>query len=185
MSANELLPSSVVLRSATIADANALSRFAARVFRETFDAVSSAADMEAYLRESYSPAIQAQEIADSQATLFLAEDHSAPGDALIGFAHFTEDDASTSIELRRIYVDARWQGRGLAKRLWTRLSANAAGRGTKRLWLSVWHRNHRAIAFYKKTGFRISGEMTFHWGSDIEAGFLMEMAALDRERAIL
>jgi len=173
--------SSVILRSATIADADALSRFAARVFRQTFDAVSSAADMEAYLRESYSPAIQAQEIADDQATWFLAEDGSASGDALVGFAHFTEDGTSASIELRRIYVDGRWQGRGLAKRLLDEVFRECRRRSTKRLWLSVWHRNHRAVAFYKKTGFRISGEMMFQWGCGLEAGFVMELAPLDQE----
>ena len=184
LSPNELLPSSVVLRLATVADADALSGFAASVYRETFDAVSTTVDMEAHLRESYSPAIQAQEIADSHATFFLAEDRSASGGALVGFAHFIEDDTPASIELRRIYVDGKWHGRGVAKRLLDEVFSECHRRSTKRLWLSVWHRNRRAIAFYEKAGFRTSGEMTFHWGGGLEAGFVMELDPLQRERAV-
>ena len=112
-------------------------------FQETFAATATAADMEAYLIESYSPAIQAQEIADSRATMFLAEDRSAAGDILVGYAHLVEDHDPTSIELKRIYVDASWQGRGLAKRLLDEVVHECRRRAMDRLWLSVWHRNAR------------------------------------------
>ena len=49
----------------------------------------------------------AKEIADSGATLLLAEGGNASGDALVGYACFTYDDTSASVELRCIYVDTR------------------------------------------------------------------------------
>ncbi len=174
LSESEPSLSAIVLRTATVGDADALSRFAARVFVQTFAATASAADIEAYLLESYSPAIQAGEIGDSRAVLFLAEDRTASGDNLVGYAHLVDEEAS-SIELKRIYVDAVWQGRGLARRLLEQVMKEAGIRGARRLWLSVWHRNDRAIAFYTKNGFRISGEMRFDWGDDIEVGFVMEI----------
>ena len=148
------------------------------MFQETFAATATAADMEAYLIESYSPAIQAQEIADSRATMFLAEDRSAAGDILVGYAHLVEDHDPTSIELKRIYVDASWQGRGLAKRLLDEVVHECRRRAMDRLWLSVWHRNARAIAFYRNNGFPVSGEMQFDWGDDVEVGFVMEIDPL-------
>ena len=81
----------------------------------------------------------------------------------------------SSIELKRIDVDAVWQGRGLARRLLEQVMKEAGIRCARRLWLSVWHRNDRAIAFYTKNGFRISGEMRFDWGDDVEVGFVMEI----------
>ena len=106
--------------------------------------------------------------------MFLAEDRTASGDCLVGYAHLVNEEAS-SIELKRIYVDAIWQGRGLARRLLEQVMKEAGIRDARRLWLSVWHRNDRAIAFYMKNGFRISGEMRFDWGDDIEVGFVMEI----------
>ena len=167
--------SSTRIRIATVADAAVLARFAARVFVDTFAHTASPDDMDAYLSETYSPAIQAQEIADGRTTMFLAED--AVGAEMAGFAHLIEDEGQKSIELKRIYVGKDWQGRGLASRLLQVVLVECRRRGVERLWLSVWHRNDRAIAFYKKSGFNIVGEMAFDWGDGLETGFVMEMAA--------
>ena len=110
-----LPPSAIVIRVATMADADILSRFAARVFFETFAATAAAADMDAYLRQSYGLAIQAEEIADPPPPCSSPRTQ-VPRAALVGYAHLCVEEAS-SIELKRIYVDAGWQGRGLAKRL--------------------------------------------------------------------
>ena len=170
-----LEPPFLMLRRASRADAEQLSRFAARVFYETFAHTATEADMRKYVSEAFSPAIQADEIADDHATVILAENAAK---TLFGYAYFIKEP--TSIELRRIYVAASFQGRGLAKRLLDEVIGVARERRATRLWLSVWHRNERAIAFYRKHGFLISNTLSFDWGDgDKEAGLIMEMTLFD------
>jgi diamine N-acetyltransferase len=44
------------------------------------------------------------------------------------------------------------------------------------LWLCVWMQNHRATAFYVKTGFGVCGSETFMLGEDAQTDHVMEMA---------
>jgi len=46
--------------------------------------------------------------------------------------------------------------------------------GCSTLQLGVWQRNTRAIAFYEREGFRITGETTFLVGSDLQSDWTME-----------
>ena len=46
--------------------------------------------------------------------------------------------------------------------------------GAPAVWLSVWERNHRAQAFYRRWGFRVAGTHAFALGSDVQTDFLME-----------
>jgi RimJ/RimL family protein N-acetyltransferase len=48
----------------------------------------------------------------------------------------------------------------------------ARARGAKTLWLGVWERNPRAVAFYEKYGFTRVGEHSFTLGSDVQTDWL-------------
>ena len=43
------------------------------------------------------------------------------------------------------------------------------------LWLGVWEKNPRAIAFYQKTGLRVVGRQTFQLGRDLQHDFVMSL----------
>ena len=160
----------IILRRATADDASTLSSFAARCFQETFGPESKPSDMEAYLAEAFSPVAQAAEIANSAAIILLAEDDGQ----LAGYAHLVAHD--TDMELKRLYLDAPWKGCGLAARLMDRIFEECRRCKADRLWLTVWTQNHRAIAFYEKTGFRVCGSETFMLGEDAQTDHVMEMA---------
>ncbi len=49
----------------------------------------------------------------------------------------------------------------------------ARGRGGDVLWLGVWQKNARAIAFYHKWEFEIVGTQTFQLGNDPQSDFVM------------
>ena len=135
---------------------------------------SKPADMEDSLANAFSSAIQSAEISDSAATIVLALDAGAADGALVGYAHLISHEAD--VELKRLYLDASWQGSGLATLFIDRIFALCREKGAGRLWLTVWTENHRAIAFYKKTGFRICGSETFMLGDDAQSDHLMEIA---------
>jgi diamine N-acetyltransferase len=164
----------IVVRRAIEEDAESLSQFAAETFRENFGPDNKQSDMDAYLRKSFSPEIQRDEIANSAGTFILALDQESSDDNLIGYAHLIADQSA--IELKRIYVATSWKGRGLAQMLFNEALDEGRRRGGSSLWLSVWERNERAIAFYKKMGFRISGSLTFQLGEDTQTDHRMEIA---------
>lgn len=51
----------------------------------------------------------------------------------------------------------------------------ARARGHDVLWLGVWDRNERAIAFYARWGFVEVGEMSFLLGSDVQRDHVLAL----------
>ncbi len=166
------------LRRAVPADAAPLAEFAQRSFVETFGAANRPEDMAAYLPTAYGEARQRAEIVHPKWTTLLAAD-AETGD-LLGFVQLREGAAGPTvrgrdpIEIQRLYVDFAFHGRGLAKALMVAAEAAAREAGWSTLWLGVWEKNARAIAFYEKCGFRHVGEHPFLLGSDLQTDWVME-----------
>jgi ribosomal protein S18 acetylase RimI-like enzyme len=49
----------------------------------------------------------------------------------------------------------------------------ARARGARTVWLGVWERNARAMAFYRKHGFARVGAHTFMLGTDAQTDWLL------------
>jgi len=177
---------SFALRPATVEDAAELSAFAARVFVETFGKDNTAEDMEQYVRSAFSTELQAREIAEARAEGFVLLAY-APAGTLAGYAHLTRSEVPASvgeadpkaIELKRFYVSKEWQGSGLAASLMAVTKRRAQTRGARTLWLGVWEHNARAIAFYRKHGFREVGSHAFWVGADQQTDLEMALSLDD------
>jgi ribosomal protein S18 acetylase RimI-like enzyme len=165
----------IAIRRGCPADAEVLAGFAARTFEEAYGAFNRAEDMAAHLGANYSRSIQAAELTDPATETIIAT-----GDA--GFAAFAQVRRSAApavvtdpepVELWRFYVDRPWQGRGLAQRLMEAVHGAAARLGGRSIWLSVWEKNPRAIAFYTKVGFRDVGPGHFLIGADLQDDRIM------------
>ena len=76
-------------------------------------------------------------------------------------------------ELARIYADAEYHGRGIGVALLETCIREARGSGAETLWLGVWEKNPRAIAFYRREGFSEVGEHTFKVGEDHQRDVIM------------
>jgi GNAT superfamily N-acetyltransferase len=169
---------SYVIRTATVDDAPTLADFGERTFRDAFAADNRAEDIEAYVGATYSADRQRDDLADPARVTLLAEAEGRP----IAYAQLREGVAPACvtgpapIELLRFYVDRTWHGRGPARALMDGVIAAAAGRGARTLWLGVWDRNPRAIAFYEKCGFRDVGSQAFVLGTDRQTDRVMVRA---------
>lgn len=163
------------VRAARPADAAPLATLGERIFRETFAPDNRPEDLDAYLRSAFSASLQAGEIADPAFLTLVVE----MDGALVGYAQLREGEpdepigAPGAIELRRFYIDRAWQGRGLAQQLMEAVEQSAAARRAPGIWLGVWERNPRAIAFYRKSGFVDVGSHVFLLGSDPQTDRLM------------
>lgn len=173
-----------VIRRARPEDAEGLARFGALCFRESYGADTRAEDLEAHVAEHYGPAQQAREIADPASVFLLAEGVSAIAGYLL--LRQVEPPACVSsrrrMEVQRFYLAPETHGRGLAQRLLAEAATAAQSAGAEGLWLTVWERNPRAIAFYRKCGFVDVGETVFPVGDDPQRDRVMERlpGALDR-----
>ena len=89
---------------------------------------------------------------------------------------------SAPVELLRFYVDQAWHGQGIAQVLMAEVIAAAVADGSKTLWLGVWERNPRALAFYGKCGFRDVGSHEFVMGTDHQTDRILARS-LERDGA--
>ena len=167
--------SAPTIRRATVDDAASLTEIAARIFHETFAAENDPEDMRAYMDEAFTVARQAEEIADPRSTILLAEvDGELAGYARLLDGEVPEEVAGERpIELARLYADGRFHGKGLGAALLEACFDEARRCGYRTIWLGVWERNWRALAFYRKWGFVECGSHVFLLGSDPQTDLLM------------
>jgi ribosomal protein S18 acetylase RimI-like enzyme len=170
--AEDLVPS---IRTATRADAGQLAQLAEATFREAFGAVNSAADMDLHCRSSYGESIQSAELSDPSMATLLCEQ----GQRLIGYAQLRWATAPDCVkaarpgEIQRLYVASDWHGKGVAQDLMNTGFDVMRTRHSDVVWLGVWERNPRAIAFYEKLGFAAVGEHEFRLGNDPQRDIVM------------
>lgn len=174
----------VRIRNATVEDAERVSAFAARTFEETFASDNTAEDMAAYLAETFTPALQRDELADLDMRTILAERDGAT----VAYAQLAAHEAPpcvagpAPIELARFYVDRAAHGEGIAQRMMQRVLDEVVRMGGATVWLGVWERNARAIAFYRKMGFEDVGSQPFVLGTDVQTDRVMQRAAVHDPR---
>ncbi len=155
-----------------------LSELGAKTFYDTFANDNTPENMDVHLRKSFSPEIQFNELAAPENIFLIAESEKGP----IGFAQLITDSREESLkgikslEIRRIYATQENIGKGVGKELMSASIQEARQRGCDSIWMGVWEKNPRAIAFYKKWGFKEVGTHTFNVGHDPQRDFIMELA---------
>ncbi len=165
----------VNIRPASIDDASLLSKLGALAFSQAFGPDNTPEDMAIYLAGAFTPQKQAQELARVGSLFFILE----YGGSAAGYAHLQESLPPTCItgthpvELSRFYLLQAFIGKGFGSKLMRACIDAAQGRGGDVLWLGVWQKNSRAIAFYRKWKFEIVGAQTFQLGNDLQHDYVM------------
>jgi ribosomal protein S18 acetylase RimI-like enzyme len=163
------------IHKATLSDAEALAELAEQTFRDAFETENNRADMDSHCLSSFRRDIQAAEISDPKMATLVCR----TGDGLIAYAQMRWERAPPCVsarapgEIQRIYVAKTWHGAGVAYELMRACMAEMIARKTDVVWLGVWERNPRAIAFYRKLGFAEVGDHIFALGSDKQRDIIM------------
>lgn len=162
------------IRRGVATDAGMLAEFAAQCFTQTFAADNRPEDLYTFLQSAYGEPQQRRELGDPDWITLLA----CQADALVGYAQVARSSPPAcvprgAVELVRFYLETGAHGRGVAQKLMAK--AFAAGRelDATRIWLGVWERNPRAIAFYRKCGFIDVGSKDFLVGRDLQRDRVM------------
>jgi len=168
----------VAVRRASPDDANSLSQLGAHTFAEAFAADNTSEDMDSYLASKFSVEQLAAQLADPASTFLIAEvEGVAAGYARLHAGGPAEGiEGAKPIELVRLYAFREWHGRGIGEALMRACLDEARTAGYETIWLGVWEKNARALAFYRKWDFRAVGEHVFQLGSDAQTDILMERA---------
>ena len=160
----------VTVRVATADDAALLARTAETMFRDAFAATNDPAQMDVYCRDHYSERIQRAELESPGICVLFMEEGGAP----VGYAQLRL--GAPESEIWRFYVDRAQHGRGIAQRLMDEALRRARAAGAERIVLAVWEHNPRAIAFYRKCGFTITGAQPFVLGTEVQTDYVMARA---------
>jgi GNAT superfamily N-acetyltransferase len=166
---------SITIRYATTIDNGLLAELGARTFYDSFAVDNTAENMAAYLAASFSPEKQADELTEPDSVFLLAEVERQ----VVGYARMREGippaciKGQRPIEIVRFYAVKEWIGHGVGAALMEACLNEAGKRGCDMIWLDVWERNPRGIAFYRKWGFEEVGRQTFKLGDDLQDDVLM------------
>jgi len=169
------MQASIRIRRAAESDALSLSALAENTFRTAFAEANTSENMELHCTSTYSPALQLAEIRDPRCETWVADsDHKLAAYVQLRLdATLPTISGERPIEIQRFYVEASHHGSGLAHQLMAHVLTRARAVGAAAIWLGVWERNSRALAFYRKWRFSVIGEHIFKVGDDPQRDLLM------------
>lgn len=169
-----LEPQTQIFR-ATLADAHALSVLSAAVFPLGCPANTPSQDLADYISREHTPERYREMLQDDRFTILIAKvaDNLAGLALLAKAAAPSQMQSRSMLELRRFYIDSAYHGQGIAQVLMKEVLAVVTELRESSLWLSAFSGNARAIAFYKRWGFRVAGEHDFIVGTDRQRDSLM------------
>jgi diamine N-acetyltransferase len=163
----------LTIRSATSSDVRALGDLAKRTWSDAFGSSVSPEDEAVELEQTRSASYFRKAL--RRDTILVADSDGA----LLGYVQFGDVDIPGvearpgDRELHRIYVETALHGRGVGRRLLSAALAHSRLRDARRIYLTVWDRNERALRLYESVGFRKVGTVTFAIGSEVAEDLLM------------
>ncbi len=171
------MDSDILFKRVLLKDASTLLQIAASTFRNGFAHLNNPEDFEAYMNEAFSFERTQQELATDGSAFYFA----IMNKEVVGYIKLNHGQAQTDIqsepgmELQRIYVVAKHQGKKIGEYLLEQAITIAKSGHFPYLWLGVWEKNAGAIRFYQRHGFEQFGHHTFLLGNDAQTDILMKL----------
>ncbi len=110
------------------------------------------------------------DLLSSPSTAFLVAEQDGHLIALAQLTHGSTHELvpfEPAMEVKRLYVQEHFTGKGVGQTLLRHAEALAAARGARALWLTAWVGNPRALAFYERQGYRDVGGSTYVYENDV------------------
>jgi ribosomal protein S18 acetylase RimI-like enzyme len=164
----------VIIRPGSKDDAPRLAKLGAALFTQAFSRLYSPADLATFLTSVYSEqAVMYDFSAGYQ--YWLAETREEP----IGYIKYgklglpIDVGMRRAVELKQLYVEQAYHGRGVAGELMAKFHAWARETKAQDAYVSCWSENARALAFYSRYGFQRVGEYLFAVGSQLDREWIL------------
>lgn len=166
----------ISVKKATISDLEAINKMAVETFYETYSWYNTPENMVEYTEKNFSKEKTRKDLEESEAIFFLAY----ALDELVGYAKMRRTTTPTGlqtekhIEIERVYVAQKFQKQKAGYALVKKCIEAARELNLELVWLGVWKKNKKAIAFYERFGFKIFGSQVFRLGNDPQDDHLMK-----------
>jgi diamine N-acetyltransferase len=164
------------IREATRDDAVLIADISRQTFYDTFAAANTKEDMDKFLAEQFTKGKLMLEVGFPENQFLLAYiNNDVAGYVKLRDGKLPKElNGQPALEIARLYALKEFIGHGVGAAL-MQASINIAREKNKKLvWLGVWEKNDRAIAFYTKWGFQKFGECDFLLGNDMQLDWLMK-----------
>jgi ribosomal protein S18 acetylase RimI-like enzyme len=157
-------------------DLERLQQISRLTFTETFSEYNSEENMRSYLNNNLSVEKLGEELKNPDSSFYFAEMRGT----VIGYLKLNmgvaqnEWKEDTGMEIERIYVLKEYHGHKIGQLLFEKAISIARSMEMQYVWLGVWEKNERAIAFYTKNGFKVVGQHLFKLGDDVQMDYMMK-----------
>jgi diamine N-acetyltransferase len=148
-----------ILRRCRSGDEKALVLLGTATVLETYAGLGEWTDILAFVEAEHVADVYKEWLKSDSADVWIAE--TATGHSAVGYVVALTSqraDTPTKMEIRHCYVFHRFHGNGLGRLLMNEALAAARRKGAAELFLKVMKRNHAAINFYSRAGFRVATE---------------------------
>lgn len=150
----------MVVRDINVNDIPAVAKLAIKTYREVFGKTMSDDELQKSLKsrdESYF-----RSVIDSDTILVALDGNQTVGFIQLGAANYESIVTSNKdIELKKIYIDEAFQGKGVGNKLMDEMFSHKRLIGIENIYLDVYEKNEKALGLYKKYGFTIIGKTPF------------------------
>ena len=164
------------IQEATKADAALIADLSRQTFYDSFAADNTKEDMDKFMNEQFTREGLMEEVGAAGNVFLLAYE----GDEVVGYARMRQTpdpikaESEPAIEIARIYAVQKSIGKGVGSALMQWCIDFARQKNARVIWLGVWEKNYKAIAFYTKWGFEQFSEHVFMVGNDAQTDWLMK-----------
>ncbi len=170
----------ITIRYASAEDAEIIADLSRQTFSETFGFLNTKENMNKFMTEQFSREMLINEVSEPDNIFIVALSDETP----VGYAKLKTNSTlpelgnKGAIEISRIYVLNSSLGAGIGPELMRKCVFIAKEMKCEVIWLGVWEKNPRAIAFYTKWGFEKFTEHTFNLGDDMQVDWVMKKELL-------
>ncbi|MCD6019778.1 MAG: N-acetyltransferase [Bacteroidetes bacterium] len=171
-----MLQSNFQISPVTVNNLDALRNISIQTFTETFSDYNSEENMRRYISENFSVPKLTAEFQNPGSSFYLI----SLKDSVIGYLKLNRGAAQTepnenALEIERIYVQQEFHGKKVGLCLFEKAKTIATENHYDYIWLGVWEKNTKAIAFYRKLGFMEYDQHVFVLGSDEQTDIMMKL----------
>jgi diamine N-acetyltransferase len=166
----------ISIKEATTGDAGLIADLSRQTFYDSFAADNTPENIDKFMNEQFTREKLMEEVGAPGNTFLLAY----VGDEVVAYTRLRETaspllmENGPAIEIARIYAIQNSIGKGVGSALMQQCLEIARQKNARVIWLGVWEKNYKAIAFYTKWGFEKFGDHVFMLGNDAQTDWLMK-----------
>lgn len=168
---------SLSFKKCTIKNLEKLVDISRITFISAFEKDNNPEDFNNYLNFAFSEEKIKNELLNSNSKFYFTY----LNNELVGYFKLNKNEAQTeqfnqnSIEIERIYVLNKFQGKQIGKHMLFKIIEIAKEKKVSFLWLGVWELNTSAIRFYEKYNFKKFDTHFYNIGNDQQTDWLMKL----------